>query len=182
MADITIPALTEESNPSVSDDLIVETIAGTRRSILDNLFPRRSQLPVIAFSNLDVDNDRAYFGDATDDRIKGTSLFDLLFAPLGVVGKTDDFTLQPLVDNIRPIECTTTFTVGEIELSGTEPSQGGCTYLINNFTTGALTLVPTGGMVLFVDGAAEPNAVIRQDTSASVIVRSDNAEAIFSGG
>jgi len=182
MADITIPALTEESNPSVSDNLIVETVAGTRRSILDNLFPRRSQAPLIAFDNLDVDNDRVYFGDATDDRIKGVSLFDLLYAPLGVVGVQDDFTLQPLVHNIRPVECTTTFTVGEIELSGLTAFQGGCVYNINNFTTTGLLLVPTNGMVLFFDGAAEPNVTIRQDTSVSVVVRSDNTEAIVSGG
>jgi len=182
MADITIPNLTEETNPSTTDDLIVETVAGTRRADLANLFPRRSQVPVITFDNLDVANDRVYFGDATDDRIKGVSLFDLLYAPLGVVVETDDFTLQPLTHNIRPVECTTTFTTNTITLDTATANQGGCTYFINNFTTTSLVIAPAGGMILFVNGTAAANGIIRQDTSASVVVRSNNAEAIFSGG
>lgn len=179
---VTIPNLTEETNPSTTDDLIIETIAGTRRADLNNIFPRRSQVPVITFDNLDVANDRVFFGDATDDRLKGVSLFDLLYAPLGVVVQTDDFTLQPLTHNIRPIECTTTFTTAQITLDAATANQGGCTYFINNFTTTNLVINPAGGMILFVDGAAAPNAIIRQDTSASIVVRSNNAEAIFSGG
>lgn len=182
MADITIPNLTEETDPSTTDDLIIETTAGTRRVTLTNQFPRRDQLSLITFDNLDVADDRVYFGDATDQRLKTVSLFDLLYAPLGVVEQTDDFTLQPLTHNIRPIECKDTFTTGTVTLDGAAANQGGCTYFINNFTTGSLTIAPVGGMVLYVDGAVAASATIRENTSASLVVRSTNAEALFSGG
>ena len=182
MVDIAISALTEDLNPNQSDDVVVETVAGTRRSTITNILPRSSDLTTLTAANVNLTNDKVGVWDGTDSRLKGVTAFDIIFGIYGNINRTDDFTLAPTTDNLRPIECSGTFTTGTITLSGATADQGGAQYTIHNLTTGDLTLDATNGMTLYENGVSVSSATISRRTSATIWVDDGNNEAIISGG
>ena len=183
MVDVTItdPLIGEVTEPANADFFLIETAAGTRRVQRVNSLPRKAEIAALVASQINLTNDVVYFGDGTDGLFKSITVFDLIFGNFRNGDRTDDFTLSPDQDGARPIECRDTFTTNTITLDGNVADIGGCNFLINNYTPNNLILVPAN-IVLFQDGATVASATIRRDTSASVNVRNDTSEAIFSGG
>lgn len=185
MADIQISALTEVTDTVLTDELVLETSLGTRRVDIVNILPQRSDFgSEVTFAELVADNvntanDLFWMSDATDGSLAGITATEVLYGNYGNLSVTDTFTLAPATHNIRPIECSGTFQAATITLDGSlGADQGGCTYYILNRTTEDLTLSATG-ITLYVDGAVENSATIRENTTCSIIVSNGWYRGLF---
>ena len=176
-----IADLTQATSFGVAEFMIIETSAGTRIVTKANALPRRSEIAVLAANEVNVDNDRFLLFDATDGLLKSISMRDSLFGDLNNQSETNDFTLDPNLHNVRPVQCSGTFTTGNIQLNG-NLSIAGCNFTIANFSDKNLTVVPSNGVSLRVEGAAASGGLIRIDRMASIVVSNGGGVAIFEGG
>lgn len=179
---VTIPNLNGgvPATVAANGDLFAMELSGggTRPITRQNLMPRIGDLTQLTPTNIVLANDRVWFSDATDGFVKSISIQDLLFGNFTNLGVTDGFTLAPGTHNIRPVQCTGTFSNPNITLDGTS---GGAAYLLLNFSTSDLTVVASG-ITMFSAGVSVASATLRENRSCSINVRNDGLEAIFNGG
>lgn len=178
---VTIPSLVEITQPATTDLVAIETGAGTRGVQRNNFLPRRFDIDDLTIGNLNTATDSLAMWDATDGLLKRTDMSNVLFGQFNNQDALNGFTLDPAQFGVNPIECRGTFVIAEIALDGNTSGIGGSNFVIANYTTDDLTVI-IANIILFFEGASVPSATIRQNTLASINVRNDASEAIFSGG
>ncbi|MDB4306302.1 hypothetical protein N9980_01930 [bacterium] len=179
---VSIPNLTLITDAAIGDDVILETVAGTRRISRENFQYRRSELALLTPSNISTPNDVLWLSDATDGTLKGVLIGDVMFGNFAAVQETDGFALDPAIHNVQPIECAGTFTTAIITISNTTTDIGGASFELFNFSTTGLTVSAIDAMTMFEDGAAVASATFRENTAATIQVNSAGDECIFAGG
>lgn len=179
---VQIPNLTVVTTIAGTDLIVVEDVGtGTRRITRDDALPRGTDLAALTPPNINLADDLIGIFDATDGRLKGVTAFNLLFGNYTNLAVTDDFTLSPVTHGSRSVECQGTFTTSTVTLDGNVTDVGGNTFVISNFTTVNLTLSRTN-IILFENSATVTSAIIRENTTATIVVNNAATEAIFSGG
>ena len=178
MANIAIPSLTEVVTVDGGDDFVIETSTGTRRVSRDNALPVRSDITILVPTDIVEESDLFALWDNTDGTLKGITFFDAIFGNVQAVSKLDGFTLDPEIDNRRPIECRGTFTTDTITLDAATTGIGGSTFFIHNLSADDLTLTKAGTYTLFRNGVEVTEAVIRENTWAVVQMNNAGDEAV----
>ncbi len=180
MVDTRVLDLTEITDPAANDSLILERAAGgTVRVNPDNLVPSLGRFATLQPADVDIVNDRIRFLDATNSRPREISFEDLLFGNYGNKAEAANFTLTESL-SIRAIEITNP-AVTAITLDGNQANVGGGDFIIYNFLAANIQLTATN-ITMYVDGVSAVNASIRSRRAASIGIRNDSNEAIFSGG
>lgn len=183
MAEKALSALTEATSAGNTDKLFLEAVGGARQISRNNLMPERGAFALLTDSDVDITNDRLWFLDATDGRLREISIQDLVFGNFQNVTETDNFTLIPGTHNVRTVQLGENLpdVVDTITLDGSQAGLGGCDFLLVNFRNAAVTVTASNGVTLYVAGTAT-DGTIGARQAATVTVNNAGTEAIFSGG